>query len=189
MNVIARLEYELAYYDSAVHRFNHYTTRTPPSFSECAHLAHEEYTCLNKNQIRGLVSPSLDSNSILENWSHTILFERQMTLATSYFIPRSERHLWHFDWTPSIDFSFYLNSLTLYRYKIIVPKYYTKDSTDPPQPITSVSLLIVFHVPRLKPMWFACHSIIFNSTIFLPMPRQIWCNNSRRIVLYNNRAI
>ena len=30
MNVIARLEYELAYYDSAVHRFNHYTTRMPP---------------------------------------------------------------------------------------------------------------------------------------------------------------
>ena len=29
MNVIARLEFELAYYDSAVHRFNHYTTRTP----------------------------------------------------------------------------------------------------------------------------------------------------------------
>ena len=29
MNVIVRLEYELAYYDSAVHRFNHYTTRTP----------------------------------------------------------------------------------------------------------------------------------------------------------------
>ena len=32
MNVRARLEYELAYYDSAVHRFNHYTTRTPPEF-------------------------------------------------------------------------------------------------------------------------------------------------------------
>ena len=32
VNVIARLKYELAYYDSAVHRFNHYTTRTPPSF-------------------------------------------------------------------------------------------------------------------------------------------------------------
>ena len=30
VNVIARLEYELAYYDSAVYRFNHYTTRTPP---------------------------------------------------------------------------------------------------------------------------------------------------------------
>ena len=29
-NVIAWLEYELAYYNSAVHRFNHYTTRTPP---------------------------------------------------------------------------------------------------------------------------------------------------------------
>ena len=33
MNVIARLEYELAYYDSAVHRFNHYTTRTPKRYS------------------------------------------------------------------------------------------------------------------------------------------------------------
>ena len=30
VNVIARLEYELADYDSAVHRFNHYTTRTLP---------------------------------------------------------------------------------------------------------------------------------------------------------------
>ena len=30
VNVIARLEYELANYDSAVHRFNHYTTRTSP---------------------------------------------------------------------------------------------------------------------------------------------------------------
>ncbi len=29
MNIIARLEFELAYYDSAVQRVNHYTTRTP----------------------------------------------------------------------------------------------------------------------------------------------------------------
>ena len=29
VNVIVRLEYELAYQDSAVHRFNHYTMRTP----------------------------------------------------------------------------------------------------------------------------------------------------------------
>ena len=52
MNVIARLEYELAYYDSAVHRFNHYTTRTPPivarpgtpftSLSESDNLCNEE---------------------------------------------------------------------------------------------------------------------------------------------------
>ena len=34
VNVIARLEYELAYYDSVVHRFNHYTTRTPPKMFE-----------------------------------------------------------------------------------------------------------------------------------------------------------
>ena len=39
MNVIARLEYELAYYDSAVHRFNHYTTRTP--LNRCYHSGPE----------------------------------------------------------------------------------------------------------------------------------------------------
>ena len=33
MNVIAWLEYELEYYNSAVHRFNHYTMRTPTSNS------------------------------------------------------------------------------------------------------------------------------------------------------------
>ena len=26
---MSRLDFELAYYDSVVHRFNHYTTRTP----------------------------------------------------------------------------------------------------------------------------------------------------------------
>ena len=31
VNVLARPEYELAYYDSAVHRFNNYTTRTSSS--------------------------------------------------------------------------------------------------------------------------------------------------------------
>ena len=35
VNVIARLEFELAYYDSAVQRFKHYTTRRPPLFFRC----------------------------------------------------------------------------------------------------------------------------------------------------------
>ena len=30
MNVTVQLDYKLAYYDSTIHRFNHYTTRTPP---------------------------------------------------------------------------------------------------------------------------------------------------------------
>ena len=38
VNVIERLEYELAYYDSAVHCFNHYTTRTPPMFDYVLHI-------------------------------------------------------------------------------------------------------------------------------------------------------
>ena len=29
MNIIARLEFELAYYDSTIQRLNHYTTKTP----------------------------------------------------------------------------------------------------------------------------------------------------------------
>ena len=32
VNVLARLEFELVYYNFAGHRFNHYTTRTPPMF-------------------------------------------------------------------------------------------------------------------------------------------------------------
>ena len=32
VNVIPRLEYEFAYYDSVVRRFNHYTTRTSPRY-------------------------------------------------------------------------------------------------------------------------------------------------------------
>ena len=34
VNVIARREFELAYCDSSLHCFNHYTTRTPPATSE-----------------------------------------------------------------------------------------------------------------------------------------------------------
>ena len=30
---MAQLEYEVAYYNSTVHCFNYYTTRTPPLFS------------------------------------------------------------------------------------------------------------------------------------------------------------
>ena len=33
VNIIERLEYELAYYDSVVHRFNHYTTWAPPQLT------------------------------------------------------------------------------------------------------------------------------------------------------------
>ena len=39
VNVITRLEYELAYYESAVHCFNHFTTRTPPK-KEDEHILH-----------------------------------------------------------------------------------------------------------------------------------------------------
>ena len=40
VNVRARLEYELVYYDSTIHRFNHYTTRTPPFLKELSNPTH-----------------------------------------------------------------------------------------------------------------------------------------------------
>ena len=49
MNAIARLEYELAYYDSAIHRFNHYTTRTP---TECFNMTISETQLYKMWQIR-----------------------------------------------------------------------------------------------------------------------------------------
>ena len=56
VNVIARLEYELAYYDSAVHRFNHYTTRTPPAFAFSTEIITNTETCIiHQNEI-GLLS-------------------------------------------------------------------------------------------------------------------------------------
>ena len=50
VNVIARLEYELADYDSAVHRFNHNNTRTSPN-------------CKEYSAVLLLILPSLASNS------------------------------------------------------------------------------------------------------------------------------
>ena len=46
VKVLARLEYELAYYDSAVHRFNHYTKRTP--------LVYFSYICTLRYLSKGI---------------------------------------------------------------------------------------------------------------------------------------
>ena len=56
MNIIARLEYELAYYDSAIHRFNHYTTRTPPLFTNPSARAGYDTRSIFKRSLTGLNS-------------------------------------------------------------------------------------------------------------------------------------
>ena len=43
VNIIARLEFELAYYDFAIHRFNHYTTRTPRISLKVKIIARREF--------------------------------------------------------------------------------------------------------------------------------------------------
>ena len=49
VNVIAWLEYELAYYDSAVHRFNHYTIRHPLCKCLCVCLCAYACVCMRVN--------------------------------------------------------------------------------------------------------------------------------------------
>ena len=81
MNVIARLEYELAYYDSAVHRFNHYTTRTPPMTTSVTN----EYTSLQKYKSLTLYFRKGDVCSVWEmNWRQgqtAILTQVLLTIA------------------------------------------------------------------------------------------------------------
>ena len=43
VNVIAQLEFELAYYDSAFQRFNHYTTKIPPHSSCISYVVNLEW--------------------------------------------------------------------------------------------------------------------------------------------------
>ena len=84
MNVIARLEYELAYYDSAVHRFNHYTTRTPPSLCErwvgdWTELQHIDPHSSGHNSVSFLVllgcsTGGLGAQPLLGHGSHSSIF-------------------------------------------------------------------------------------------------------------------
>ena len=53
MNVIAWLEYELTYYDSAVHHFNPYTTGTPPWQEEVRLLLYSQDDINNNNNTGG----------------------------------------------------------------------------------------------------------------------------------------
>ena len=48
VNVTERPEYELTYYDSAVHCFDHYTARTPRSLCENNLLMIIDFKCLER---------------------------------------------------------------------------------------------------------------------------------------------
>ena len=57
MNVIARLEYKLVYYNSAVHRFNYYTLRTSPTcFHAC--LRDRKYPLVSRIPLSNLADCS-----------------------------------------------------------------------------------------------------------------------------------
>ena len=65
VNVIARLEFELAYYDSAVLSFNHYTMGTPP-VSKAVKQDNHGLPKANKNT----------SSSLTESLSFIIVYDK-----------------------------------------------------------------------------------------------------------------
>ena len=86
VNVIVRLEFEIAYYDSAVHRFNHYTTRTPPQVNrEIISFGNMivERECKNGKvciqKIRGL--------KIIGNWLILVLKRKRLVENLKTFFP------------------------------------------------------------------------------------------------------
>ena len=61
VNVIAPLEYELAYYDSAVHRFNQYTTRTTQketSYKSQSNIALDCADCISVKELDPILPTS-----------------------------------------------------------------------------------------------------------------------------------
>ncbi len=65
VNVIARLDYELAYYDSADQRFNHYTTRIPIRIIEetCCHLNSSKKPSANTDVKNSKIVNNNDNNN------------------------------------------------------------------------------------------------------------------------------
>ena len=71
-NVIAGLEFELVYYDSAIHRFNHYTTGTTPSISKIDQLVNYSYSI-------GILNPYLPDPSTRTGYDTRSIFKRSLT--------------------------------------------------------------------------------------------------------------
>ena len=77
MNVIAWLEYELAFYDSAVHRFNHYTTRTPQEEEE---EEEEEEDLLSPVRRQNLVKKKREKKRICQIVNFSVPIDHRLKL-------------------------------------------------------------------------------------------------------------
>ena len=124
---------ELAYYDSAVHRFNHYTTRTPSKkktknaqqskfdkkwrlvrifhlvwFKRCVicwSISHKNVNKMNCHE-KKKNGHSVDKNAT----GHTFIMSAQeMSFLNYYFITENEKYIWCSHWHPG--FIATLNSL------------------------------------------------------------------------------
>ena len=79
MNVLARLEYELAYYDSAVHRLNHNTTRTPPQSGFSRVYSKWWFSCSFEAEI---IKNCQSSNKIYSN--NIVNFQESTTILNAH---------------------------------------------------------------------------------------------------------
>ena len=88
MNVTARLEFELAYYDSVVHRFNHYTTRTPPRRNNTQTTKASQYDWLSHtdSDIRYQYTVTIrnEFNTLLETSESHILDDEHNDFVTAH---------------------------------------------------------------------------------------------------------
>ena len=89
MNIIAWLEYKLAYYDSVVHRFNHYTTRAPHRLK----LKPSSYLMIEKNLPTWIFLPN-DQGIFLSWFQHDYIQGFPYPGSLESFLPRSTRRKW-----------------------------------------------------------------------------------------------
>ena len=96
MNAIAWLEYELTYYDSAVHRFKHYTTRTPRKVL---------WTCAQNTQIStflivlheffwGITKTVLNANFRYYLWVHGFVWFYGISNRVDYLMPKLRLYIY-----------------------------------------------------------------------------------------------
>ena len=116
MNIIARLEYELAYYDSSVHRFNHYTTtRGPPAeILEDSRVCHipprlllESFCQINERYTQPLVLLLVLFLELPENRHHVCCAPdgSEVTLALLNMFFRDSGSIYFVQQNPCEDFS------------------------------------------------------------------------------------
>ena len=83
MNVIAQLEYELVYYDTAVHRFNHYTTRIPTSLPTV--VSHQVFVIKTNDHDIWFQYSVFNNKNYFFTYNHDLTYSHQIKQFTQFY--------------------------------------------------------------------------------------------------------